>query len=153
MTGVWVLLVAGLVLIAAEVFLPGMIAGTIGVMCLVASVVLFFNEKGGLLGSLYLGGVVILSLVVVGVTMKYFPRTKFGSKMVLDAHSKDSDELIWLASLKGKRGTAHTMLRPAGTALIENRRVDVVTEGTMIPKGSTIEVLSVEGNRVVVRKV
>lgn len=153
MTAVWVLLVAGLILVAAEVFLPGMIAGTLGTICLIASVVLCYTKKDGLYGSVYLVAVIVVSFTIVGVTMHYFPRTRLGSKMVLDAQSKESDDLVWLATLRGKRGTAHTMLRPAGTAIIENRRVDVVTEGGMVPKGSAIEVLAVEGNRVVVRKV
>ncbi len=153
MTLVWFLLVAGLILIVAEIFLPGMVVGTIGALCLAASVILCFRETNALFGSLFLGGVIVLSLVVVGLGMKYFPRTSVGKKMILDTHSGDADEMAWLGSLRGKRGVAHTMLRPAGTAMIEDKRVDVVTEGTMIPKGSTVEVIAVEGNRVVVRRV
>jgi membrane-bound serine protease (ClpP class) len=44
-------------------------------------------------------------------------------------------------------------LRPSGNAAIGDRRVDVVTEGTMIDKGTPIRVVAVEGSRVVVREV
>ena len=38
--------------------------------------------------------------------------------------------------------------RPAGTARIEGRRVDVVTRGEMIESGTWVEVISLSGNRV-----
>jgi len=153
MTLVWFLLVAGLILIVAEIFLPGMVVGSIGGICLLVSIVMCYNEKGGVYGTVYLGGVIVLSIMVIGLGMKYFPKTSYGRKMVLGSHSGDTGELASVTGLKGKRGTAHTMLRPAGTAIIENKRVDVVAEGTMIPKGSAVEVLAVEGNKVIVRKV
>ena len=42
-------------------------------------------------------------------------------------------------------------LRSSGSAVINGQRVDVVTEGAMIEKGSDIKVVAVEGLRVVVR--
>jgi membrane-bound serine protease (ClpP class) len=153
MTLVVCLLIAGLILIVAEMFLPGMVVGSIGAICLVVSVALCYSAQGPLFGTIYLIGVIVASVVVVGLGLKYFPRTAYGQKMVLTSHSKDADESDWLKSLKGKRGVAHTMLRPAGTAMIEGKRIDVVTEGMMVSKDSAIEVIAVEGNRVVVRQV
>ena len=51
-----------------------------------------------------------------------------------------------------RTGTALTTLRPAGTALIEGKRVDVVTEGQLIERGAAVRVVAVEGLRVVVRE-
>ena len=48
-------------------------------------------------------------------------------------------------------GAALSALRPAGAAQIAGRRVDVVSEGTFIPAGAAVKVVSVEGARVVVR--
>ena len=50
-------------------------------------------------------------------------------------------------------GSAYTVLRPSGKATIGDQRVDVVTEGAMIDKGTPIRVVTVEGNRVVVREI
>jgi membrane-bound serine protease (ClpP class) len=52
----------------------------------------------------------------------------------------------------GKSGVAITSLRPAGTALIEGQRVDVVTQGTFIDKDSEVTIIRIDGNRVVVDK-
>jgi membrane-bound serine protease (ClpP class) len=53
--------------------------------------------------------------------------------------------------LLNQTGSALTNLRPAGTAIINDRRVDVVTEGAMIERGTPVKVVAVEGMRVVVR--
>ena len=51
----------------------------------------------------------------------------------------------------GARGTADTDLRPAGKATFEQGLLDVVSEGEWIPRGTPVEVVLVEGVRVVVR--
>ena len=55
-------------------------------------------------------------------------------------------------SLRGARGVALSDLRPGGFALIDNVRVDVVTEGDYLPAGTGIEIISDEGYRRVVRR-
>jgi membrane-bound serine protease (ClpP class) len=44
-------------------------------------------------------------------------------------------------------------LRPSGTANINGQRVDVVTEGGLIERGTAVKVVAVEGSRIVVRAV
>ena len=56
-----------------------------------------------------------------------------------------------LTSLVGKSGKAITPLRPAGAALINGHRVDIVTQGEFVAPETDIEVIFVEGSRVVVR--
>ena len=56
-----------------------------------------------------------------------------------------------LASLVGKSGKTLTPLRPAGAALINGHRVDIVTQGEFVAPETDIEVIFVEGSRVVVR--
>ena len=56
-----------------------------------------------------------------------------------------------LTSLVGKSGKTLTPLRPAGAALINGHRVDIVTQGEFVEPETDIEVILVEGNRVVVR--
>ena len=45
------------------------------------------------------------------------------------------------------------MLRPAGMAQFGERFVDVVTEGNFVPAGARVQVIEIEGNRVVVKEV
>jgi len=55
-------------------------------------------------------------------------------------------------SLLGKKGTTVSALRPSGTALIEDRRIPVVTSGEFVQAGATVVVEEVKGSKVVVRE-
>ncbi|HMA59991.1 MAG TPA: NfeD family protein, partial [Halanaerobiales bacterium] len=55
--------------------------------------------------------------------------------------------------LPGTRGETLTPLRPAGIVLINGERVDVVSDGGYIDKGKDVEIVSVSGSRIVVRKI
>ena len=57
------------------------------------------------------------------------------------------------SDLVGKYGTAITDLRPAGTALIGDARIDVVSESEWISAGTPVKVLSAEGYRHIVRSI
>ena len=56
------------------------------------------------------------------------------------------------AGLLGRTGRTSSALRPAGIAEIDGRRVDVVSEGELVEAGQPIEVIRVDGNRIVVRQ-
>ena len=105
-------------------------------------------------------GAGVVSLGGLWLLVRYLPRLPVANQMVLDT------ETAWMQNRAagapvidnatvpvGGRGVAQTVLRPAGKALIEGQRMDVVTEGDMIDEGVEIEVVRVEGNRVVVRVV
>ena len=145
------LLAIGAVLLLLETLLPGMIAGLIGFGCLVAAVVVSYTEFGAKGGNLTL--LVVATGLVVGTLlwMKYFPESPmarlFVSKKVVGNIGAEQPELLH------QTGTAHSALRPCGTALINGRRVDVVTEGGLIEAGTPVKVVAIEGMRVVVRAV
>ncbi|MCA9133832.1 MAG: hypothetical protein KDA45_11785, partial [Planctomycetales bacterium] len=54
--------------------------------------------------------------------------------------------------LLGACGVAESDLRPSGKVTIDNRLFDVITEGDYVEAGSSVEVLRIEGNRIVVRR-
>ena len=53
--------------------------------------------------------------------------------------------------LLGHTGIAVSPLRPTGIIMIDNRRIPVQTEGSFIPKDTTVEIVAVKGSRVIVR--
>ena len=55
-------------------------------------------------------------------------------------------------TLDGLTGIADTDLHPSGWVIIGEQRVFVVSEGGFIDQGKEITVLSVDGNRVLVRE-
>jgi len=145
------LLILGAVLLFLETLLPGLIAGIIGFICLMAAVFLGYRDFGFQTGN------IILAIVLVGVALgvflwlKFFPESRLARKFVSQGSvgelGVDKPEL-----LNGK-GTALTQCRPSGVANINGQRVDVVTEGGLIERGAAVRVVAVEGSRIVVREV
>ena len=145
------LLIAGILLLVLETVLPGMIAGIIGFCCLIAGVVVAYGRLGTETGSVVLIGVVVFCLIGSVAYLKYFPGSRYARRFTLTRTigeiGTERPELV------GQTGVAFTTLRPSGTAMINNQRVDVVADGVLIEQGTAIKVVAVEGLRVVVRQV
>ena len=58
-----------------------------------------------------------------------------------------------MAALLGAIGVAATPLRPAGKVQFGDDYVDVVAEGSYVLPGTRVQVIEIEGNRVVVKAV
>lgn len=145
------LIVVGAILLVLETILPGLIAGTIGFACLAAAVYLAYERAGNAVGNYVLLGVLAALIVGIILWLKYFPNSRLArpliSRRTVGGIGTERPELL------GKTGTAHTNLRPSGIALIEGKRVDVVTEGALIEKDAAIKVVGIEGLRVIVRAI
>lgn len=151
MATVVTLILVGLLLLALEVVLPGLIAGTCGVACLVAAVVVAYRELGVASGHATL---LVVAAVLVGgffLWLRLFPRSRLGRRFVSEGAVGDIG--TERPQLLHRTGTATTNLRPSGLALIDGQRVDVVTEGPMVERGAPVRVVAVEGMRVVVRAI
>ena len=145
------LIAVGLLLLFLETLLPGLIAGAIGMLLLAGAVVYAYLERGIRTGNLTLL-VVCISLVIATILwVRFFPDSAiarlFVSTSMVGNIDAEKPELL------DQTGVAFTDLRPAGTALINGKRVDVVTEGGYVSKNTPIRVIEVEGMRVVVRPV
>jgi membrane-bound serine protease (ClpP class) len=143
------LFVVGAILLVLETVLPGMIAGVIGFACIIAAVVRSYIVFGPQTGTGVLAGTLVAMMIGTMLWLKFFPRSPMGrlfaSKSTVGEIKTERPELV------NQAGTALTPLRPSGMALINGRRVDVVTEGGMIERNAPIKVVAVEGMRVVVR--
>lgn len=146
-----VLCVVGFLLLAAEMFVPGLVLGLMGVLCLAVAIGLGYYQYGGITGSLMLAGVMLAGIFGFFGWLYLFPRTAIG-KRIINPASVPHDFLKSRHPLLGKTGEAFSSLRPAGVALIEGRKVDVVAEGAFVERGEPVTVILVEGPRVVVRK-
>lgn len=151
MTLLLTLLMAGVALLLAEVFLPGMVAGVLGVVCLLGAAVVGFAEFGPKTGTLILMAELFAGTILTILWMRFFPKTPFGKKYILDpstaAHSsKESDK--WL----GHEGQALTDLRPAGAARFNGEKVDVITTGDHLESGTRVKVIRVDGPSIFVRR-
>ncbi|MDV7765146.1 nodulation protein NfeD [Peribacillus sp. CSMR9] len=147
--------IIGVILVLVEFFIPGGIIGLLGFTAIVGSLFLASGDPVHMTISLLIA--VTVSILVFILLVKVFGKQmKFFRKMILTDATKTEQGYVSnpnRVDLLGVEGKALTDLRPSGTALIKDERVDVVTEGSFISKGSSIMIVKVEGSRVVVREI
>jgi len=145
-----VLFAAGFLLIAAEVFVPGFIVGTLGFLCLAASVGLVFYHHGAFAGTAAAIAVSTVSIGGMVVWLNIFPKTFLGRRIVL--RRSIASEPPQGSGLIGFSGVAITDLRPSGLARIDGKRVDVTAVGEFMEEGAALVVVAADGLRVAVRR-
>jgi len=148
------LTVTGMVLIAVDFYLPGFVLGSIGVVLMLVATAVYYSDTSSIDKTIML----FCTEVALGIgtgyaSIKYFPKTAAGKKMILAetqtgvrAHSQQPGDWV------GREGVAQTILRPAGVALVDGKRLDVVAESGMIESGTPIRIIAVHENRLVVKK-
>jgi membrane-bound ClpP family serine protease len=140
-----VLIIVGFLLLAAEVFVPGLVLGLLGGLCLSGAVVIAFAYYDAVTGSLVFVGVCALTVGGFLGWMAAFPHTAIGRKIMLQkSHRQGIGGKVPPAELLGAQGRSLTPLRPAGTASIGGRKVDVVAESHFIASDEPIVVVREE---------
>jgi len=147
------LFIFGLILVCSEIFLPGGVLGLMGIISIAGSIYFAFLKFGPVGGTGFLLIALVCTILVIYLSLRFLPRSRMGKGIFLSSTENGFQTSSDLESLKGKVGTARTTLRPAGIAVIEEKKVNVVTEGTFLAKGEKVKVIDVEGSKVVVQKV
>lgn len=156
----------GLVLILLEVFvIPGFgITGILGMLLVLASFVLSLLPHVGsisfdeILNAITMVGLsLIFAFALVIPVFIFVPKTKTFQKLIL-ATSETKQEGFRSTpeayeKFLGADGIALTTLRPSGIGLFDGNRLNVVAEGEFIDPKEKIEIIKVEGYKVIVRKI
>jgi len=91
---------------------------------------------------------------------RYIGKLPFANKIILqtpavthsEASIQSSHELVDTVDIQiGDSGISIAPLRPAGRARINDKNIDVISEGEMIEVDQPVEVISIEGFRVIVK--
>lgn len=158
-----IIFAVGLGLIGVEVLLiPGFgIFGLLGGIGVMAG--LYLSMLGGLPTSpdftragLVLSTTVVLIVVSAWAVIRTLPgasRLARSGILLTDSTDRESgyESAVTRDDLVGVVGKAISDLRPAGTALFGDERIDVVSESEWITEGMPVKVVSAEGYRHVVR--
>ncbi|AYC29620.1 NfeD family protein [Paenisporosarcina cavernae] len=149
-----ILFLLGLFLLFAELFLPGAIAGIMGIGLIIVSILF----AGASLTVMTIAVLIALVAAILGmvIMVKLFGKNvKLFNKIILnDATTTDAGYVSNINRLEliGETAIAITGLRPSGTIMWNNERIDAVSEGNFIEKGRSVKILKVEGSRIVVRE-
>lgn len=155
----------GLALIGVEVFLiPGFgLFGILGAIGLLAG--LYMSLLGGLPTStdftragMVISTTILLIVVSAWVVIRSLPGSSRLARSGIFLMTRTDRETGYESAkarsdLIGMVGTAITDLRPSGTGLFGEERIDVVSESSWITEGTPIKIVSAEGYRHVVRSI
>lgn len=150
-----ILVVIGLGLLIVEIVVPGFgIPGLLGILSSIAGIILWSRN---LSEAVILFTILIMILVIVFfVVARSAQRGRISKSRVILKESVDTEagysSSLGQSELVGKEGIAVSEMRPAGIGVFDEKRIDVVSDGEFIPKGSNIIINRVEGRRIVVSK-
>lgn len=162
--------IVGIILIIVEIFaIPGFgVAGITGIVLMVTSLTLAMVNNIGfdfqpvnfmnLLTSLFIVIIAFLISIILSfyITKKMFSQNRMFGSLALETVQK-ADEGYTTADghykeMVGKKGTAHTILRPVGKVMIDGELFDATALTGYIDKGAEIEVAKYETTQLIVKK-
>lgn len=149
------LLILGFVCAVVEIAVPGFgIPGIAAVICLISGI---FCVSDSVMEGIFVTLVVMVLLGTIMTTILWLlAKGKLRSPLILREAQKKEQGYISssdLTYLLGKRGRAITDLRPSGAADFDEVRFDVLSEADYIEKGAALEIVKVNGSKMIVKQV
>jgi membrane-bound serine protease (ClpP class) len=162
-----IVFIAGLILIAVEIFvLPGFgVSGVLGIFCISFGLIFamlnndYFSFDAVEMPDLTRSFFVVFSGVISSVILIIFISSRIGEsglfrKIALLEDLEDSESIIFDDSVViGKTGTATTVLRPSGKVEIDNEIYDAVSNAGFIESGAEIRIVKLENMQIYVEAV
>lgn len=148
-----ILLVAGLLLIFLEFFLPGGIMTVLGTVCLLASLFFFWSATQSILWTiLYFIGIIVLVAFLIRFTL-----WRIRTASPDDTVYSDYDQEGYIASSYdkaaiGKEGIVDTDLKPGGHVIVNGKRSLAISQSGYIPKGEKVVIIGGEGDSLLVKQ-
>ncbi len=145
--------VIGVVIIAAEILLPsGGILTLLATAVLGYSVYSVFASSSTMTGVCFVAADLVMIPVIVVVGFKILAKSPVTLRKKLSSEQGVNVQKSDLLQYVGWQGVAMTDLRPSGIAVVDKKRLDVVTEGKYLGKDTPITVVSVTGNQIIVKE-
>ncbi|MCL2046793.1 MAG: hypothetical protein FWG88_10475 [Oscillospiraceae bacterium] len=149
-----ILFIFGVGLLVLEMYEPGFgVFGSLGIACFIGCILVTAKDpiQAVILTAILFGIIIIMILIFFSM----LSRNRLPKHMVLsettssEAGFSASDDLQYLM---GKTGIVLTICRPAGNVDFDGVKLDVVSQGEFIEKGKQVEVIEIEGSRIVVKE-
>lgn len=147
-----VLIGIGFLFLLLEVLvLPGTnIAGVLGFVLLAIGIWQAFAVYGGLAGTVTL----MITLVLSGVVLYFALKSRTWKRAALNKNIDSRVNVIDLEKIKtGDHGKTISRLVPMGKAEINGEYYEVKALSQFIDPGSDIEIVKIENNQIIVKKV
>jgi membrane-bound ClpP family serine protease len=144
----------GLLVIVVEIFIPSMgLLAAIALGLLGYSLYLAFTTISSFSGMVFVALDLVAIPIILILGLKVLAVSPLSLKSRLSSQNGVVTQTITPKEYVDKKGRAVTDLRPSGIALIEGKRLDVVTEGEYIEANTPIIVTRVTGNQIIVERI
>jgi len=151
MTGIIIMIVLGIILFIIEFLLvPGItVAGIGGLVLTVLGVLKAFNDFGTSTGIWFMIGTIVLSVFIIAISL----RAKTWRRLMLNTNINSSvdTDLTEDQIKKGDTGKTITRLNPMGKIMVNDLVREAKSVEGYISQNSEVEVVSVEGTRIIVK--
>ncbi len=154
MTLILLLFIAGILLLAADVFVSSFVMGAVGAVALVAGCVFAYRDLGVLAAGLAGAGALVLLGAAVYIELVLLPRTRMGRGLVVESTSGSSSQppVAPVEAVVGRPATADTTLAPSGYVLVDGRRYEAFCRSGHVARGETLRVVGLDNFRLIVSK-
>jgi len=147
------LFIIGIGLLVVEMFEPGFgFFGVFGVVSLIGCI--FVTASTITEGIMLTAFFFVILLIMLGIFLFLVSKGKLPGKLVLKDSESRSDGYSSTRDMNeflGKTGNVITTCRPVGNVDFDGVKLEVVSRGEFIEKDTPVEVIEIEGNRVVVK--
>jgi membrane-bound ClpP family serine protease len=144
----------GLLVIVVEIFIPSMgLLAAIALGLLGYSLYLAFTTISSFSGMVFVALDLVAIPIILILGLKVLAVSPLSLKSRLSSQNGVVSQATNAKAYVDKQGSAVTDLRPSGTALIEGKRLDVVTDGEYIEANTPILVIEVTGNQIIVERI
>ena len=142
----------GILLLAAEVMIPGGILGIAGGVLLFTGCIVSFVTRGPTEGMIAIGVTVFAAIVVFYIQFKILPKTRFGKRFFLEETISGSSTALGdeARDLIGKTAQSVTVLSPSGYVTIGEKRYEAVSRSGHIAAGTALQVVDANHFQIIV---
>jgi membrane-bound ClpP family serine protease len=145
------LILIGILLLVLEILiLPGLIAGIIGAVFLIIAIAWMYADYGSTAGNYTLLSTLLLTFLAIWGSFKSKAWSRFGHKETLEGKMND---IARHGIAEGEIGTTLSALRPSGTVLIRDAKVEGFTNGEILNAGTKVKVVRVLPGKILVEAI
>ena len=155
MSTVLALFIAGVLLVAAEVVVPGAILGVLGGLFLIAGVFAAFVQLGPVEGAVATGVALVIGAVTLYLEFVLLPKTRLARTFSMSetVAGRSQPELAERNTVIGREAVAVTLLAPSGYVEVEGRRYEAFCRSGQADLGARLRVVELDNFRLIVTQI
>jgi membrane-bound ClpP family serine protease len=143
------LIILGIILLVLEILvLPGLVAGIIGGLMIMASIIWMYQDYGSTAGHITAVSSFLATVIAIWWSLKSKAWNRYSLKDQLEGKVND---VASLGVNEGDEGRTLSALRPSGTILFGDKKIEGHTSGEFMDAGTKVIVTKVFPNKVIVK--